>query len=71
MTLHIIRHDGIDLHAIVQESHAVLPIDLHFGIVFDPVPMLKGIWIQEGSLCELFYDLETSSWGFLGIIIFF
>ena len=63
MILHIIRHDGIDLHAIVQESHAALPVDLHFGHVFDPVLMLKGVWIQEGSLHELCYTLGTSSWG--------
>ena len=69
MTLYIIRHDGIDLYTIIQESHAALPIDLHFGYVIDPVPMLKGVWIQEGSLCELSYALGTSSWGFLGIII--
>ena len=70
MTLHIIRHGGIDLHAIIQESHAALSVDLHFGYIFDPIPMLKGVWIQEGSLHELSYALGTSSQGFLGIVIF-
>ena len=64
------RHDGIDLCTIAQESHAALPIDLQFGHVFNPMPMLKGVWIQEGSLCESCYALGTSSWGFLGVIIF-
>ena len=68
--LHIIRCDGIDLCIIVQENHAALPIDLHFGHIFDHMPMLKGVWIQEGSLCGLCYALETSSWGFLGVVIF-
>ena len=70
MILHIIRCDGIDLHAIVQESLAALPIDLHFGYIFDSMPMLKGVWIQEGSLLGSCYTLETSSWGFLGIVTF-
>ena len=37
---------------------------------FLPVPMLKGVCIQEGSLLGSCYALETSSWGFLGIAVF-
>ena len=70
MILHIVGGDGVDLHAIVQQSLAALPIDLHFGHIFDPVPTLKGVWIQEGSLLRLGFALGTSSWGFLGIATF-
>ena len=60
---HIIRHDSIDLHAIVQESHAALSVGLHYSYIFNPV-------IEEGSLLGSYYALETSSLGFLGIVIF-
>ena len=50
MITYIFRHDGVDLGAIVQESHTTLTIYIHFSYVFDPMPMLKGVQIQEGSL---------------------
>ena len=33
-----------------QESHTTLPIYPHSSHVFDPVPLFKGVQIQEGSL---------------------
>ena len=70
MILHIIRCDGIDLCTTVQESLTTLPVDLHFSYIFDPIPMLEGVQIQEGSLLESCYALGTSSWGFLCAVIF-
>ena len=55
-------HDGIYLHAIIKESHTTLSVDL--GYILDPVPMLKGVRIQEESLSVLSYALGASSWGF-------
>ena len=70
MIPHIIRCDGIDLCTIVQESLAALPIGLHFSYIFDPIPMLKRVQIQEGSQLESCYTLGTSLWEFLGVVIF-
>ena len=47
--------NGVNLCAIVQESHAALPIDPFPGYVLNPMPAVKGIGIQEGSLCLAFY----------------
>ena len=46
--------NGVDLGAIVQEGHASLSIDSYLCYVFDPIPSIKGVWIQEGSLCLIF-----------------
>ena len=70
MTLHITGHDGIYLNAIVKESHTALSIDLHFGYILDPIPMLKGIRIQEVSLSASSYALGASSWEVLGVVTF-
>ena len=61
VTLHITGHDGIYFCTIIEESHTCLPIDLQLGYILDPITMLKGIRIQEGS--ALFYALGASSWG--------
>ena len=63
MILHIIRCDGIDFCAIVQESLTAFPVDLHFSYIFDPVPMLEGFQIQEGSLLGSCYASGTSLLG--------
>ena len=43
---------------LVQESHTP-----HTSYVLDPLPMLKMVWIQEGSLWGGFYALRASIWG--------
>ena len=53
--------DGVDLGAIVQENHASLSIDSYPCYVLNPVPLIKGVGIQEGSLCLTFYTLDVPS----------
>ena len=55
-------HNGADLGAIVQESHASLSIESYPGYILNPVPLIKGVGIQEGSLCLAFYTLGVLSW---------
>ena len=70
MTLHIMGYDGIYLQAIIEESHTALYIDPHLGYILDPIQMLEGIRIQEGSLSAPSYTMGTSSWGVLGMVAF-
>ena len=42
--------DGIYLGTIVQEGHTTFPMYPYFSYVFGPVSLMKGVWIQEGSL---------------------
>ena len=60
---YIFRHDSVDLGAVVQESHTTLSIYPHCSYVFDPVPMLNGLCIQEGSLLGGFMPQEPLSGG--------
>ena len=55
MIAYIPWHDGIYLGTIVQEGYATFPIYLHFSYILNPVPSLKRVWIQEGSLQGHFY----------------
>ena len=57
--------DGIYLATIVQEGHTTFPIYLHFSYIFDPIPLLKRVQIQEGSLQSGFYASGASVWGLL------
>ena len=43
-------HNGVNLCTTVQESHAALPGNSYPGHVLDPIPLAKGIGIQEESL---------------------
>ena len=70
MITYIPQHDGIHLGTIVQEDHTTFPIYLYSGYVFHPVPLLKRVWIQEGSLQGGFYSLGASIWGlFMALIV--
>ena len=60
--------NGVDLCAIVQESHVALPIDS--GYVLNPVPSVKGVGIQEGSLHLVFYAWGVPSWGTFIVVTF-
>ena len=55
--------NGVDLGAIVQESHASIPIDSHSGYILNSVPSVTGVGIKGGSLCLAFYALNVPSWG--------
>ena len=59
---YILRHDGVDLGTIVQESHTTLPIYPHSSYILNLMPLLKGVWIQEGSLWSGFYASRASIW---------
>ena len=63
-------HNSVDLGTIAQESHAALLTDSYFGYVLDPVPLVKGVGIQEGSLCLVFYALGVLSWGTFSMVAF-
>ena len=69
MITHIPQCDGIYLGTIVQEGHTTFPIYPHFSYVFDPVPSLKRVQIQEGSLCGVFYALGASVRGLLIVFV--
>ena len=46
------------------------PFILHSGYVFDPVPSLKRVQIQEGSLQGGLYALGASIWGvFVALVV--
>ena len=63
-------HNGVDLGTTVQEGHASVSIDSYPGYVLDPVPSIKGVGIQEESLCLMFYTLGVLSWGNFGAVTF-
>ena len=67
---YIFQCDGIYLGTIVQEVHTTFPIYLHFSYVFDPIPLLTRVWIQEGSLQGGFYAYGASILGpFVAFIV--
>ena len=61
---------GVDLGTIVQESHASLPIDSYSGHILDPILLVKGVGIQEGSLHLAFYAWGVPSLGTFGMVAF-
>ena len=63
MITYIPQCDGIYLGTIVQEGHTTFAIYPHFSYIFNPVPWLKGVWIQEGSLWIGFMPQEPLSGG--------
>ena len=63
-------HNGVDLGTIVKESHPSLPIDSYSGYILNPVPSVKGVRIQEGSLHLAFYALGVPSWSTFSMITF-
>ena len=69
MITYLTWHDGIYLGSIVQEGHTTFPIYPHFSYVFDPVPLLKGVWIQEGNLWSSLYASGASVWGLFAVLV--
>ena len=70
MITYIPQCDGIYLGTILQEGHTTFPIYPHFSYVFDPIPLLKGVQIQEGSLWSSFYASGASVWGVFTALVF-
>ena len=68
MIAYIPQHDGIYLGTIVQESHTTFSIYLYSGYVFDPLPSLKRVQIQEGSLQGGFDALRACAWGLFMVL---
>ena len=62
--------NNVNLCTIVQESHAALPVDSYSCYILDPISSVKGVQIQEGSLCLAFYAWSVSSWGTFGVTTF-
>ena len=69
MITYLPRHDGIYLGTIVQKGHTTFPIYPHFSYIFNPIPLLKGVQIQEGSLHIGFYTLGASVWGLFMVLV--
>ena len=69
MISYIPQCDGIYLGTIVQEGHTTFSIYLYSGYIFDPVPLLKRVLIQEGSLRGGFYDFGASIWGIFMVLV--
>ena len=60
---YVLRHDGVDLGTIVQDSQTTLLIYPHSSYILSPMSLLKGVWIQEGSLWGGFHATTASIWG--------
>ena len=69
MITYVPQHDGIYLGTIVQEGHTTFPIYPHFSYVFNPIPLLKGVWIQEGSLEIGFNASGATVWGLSMVLV--
>ena len=63
-------HDGVYLCTIVKEGNTALSINPYPGHVFNPIPSLERVGIQEGSLCLMSYALGVPSWGAFGRVTF-
>ena len=63
-------HNCVDLCVIVQESHVALPFDSYSGHILDPIPLVKGVRIQEGSLHLAFSTWGVLSWGTYSVVTF-
>ena len=68
MILDKTQHNSIYLHAIIKEGHTALSINPNLGYVFDPIPSVEWIGIQEGSLCATSYALGVTSGGAFGLV---
>ena len=60
-------HNSIYLHAIIEEGHKALSVNPYLGYIFNPIPSVEGIKIQEGSLCARSYTLGVPSGGAFGL----
>ena len=64
-----ILSDGVYLCTVVTEGHTALSISPYLCYIFDPIPLVEGIGIQEGSLCMMPYALGNPFWGTFGLAI--
>ena len=69
MITYVLWCDGIYLGTIVQEGDTTFPIYPHSSYVFNLIPLLKGVWIQEGSLQNGFYASRASIWGLYVVLV--
>ena len=61
------QHHSVYLCTIIEESHAALSVNPYPSYIFNPIPLVEGIGIQEGSLCMMPYVLGVPFWGAIGL----
>ena len=69
MILNKTQYDIIYLHAVIEEGYAALSVNPYLEYIFDPIPLVEGIRIQEGSLYMMSYALGILSWGTFGLAV--
>ena len=62
------QHNSMDLCTFIEESNTALSINPYLGYIFDPIPLVEGIGIQEGSLHVTSYVLGIPSRGSFGLV---
>ena len=67
MILNETWHNSIYLHTIIKEVYIALSINSYLSYVFDPIPLVEEIRIQEGSLFVMSYTLGIPSGGTFGL----
>ena len=65
-----IWNDGVYFCAVIKEGYAALSIYPYPGYIFDPMQLVKGIGIQEGSLVMMSYALGIPSWDAFDVVTF-
>ena len=48
-----------------------LSIDFYPGHILNPIPLVKWVLIEEGSLCLASYAMGVPSWGTFGMVALF
>ena len=61
--LHETQGNNVHLCTIIKEGHTAFTIDPYLHYIFYPIPLEKGVGIQEWSLLLMFYALGIPSWG--------
>ena len=60
--------NSVYLHAVIKEGHTALSVDSYLGYLFDPIPLVEGIGIQEGNLHTMSYALGIPSGSAFGLV---
>ena len=70
MILNKTQCDGVYLCAIIEEGYTSLSVNPYPGYNFNPIPLMEGIRIQEGSLFTMPYALGILLWANFGMAAF-
>ena len=60
--------NSIYLHTFIKKGHTAFSVDPYLAMFFDPIPLEKGVGIQEGSLSVASYALGIPSWGVFSLV---